>query len=45
MCGHYFCEECKSLRNFKNVWTRGIEAVKEVVGGKRSGCCVLLRAS
>jgi hypothetical protein len=42
MCGHYFCEDCKTLRSFKNVWNRGLEAVKELVGGKKDDCCWLV---
>jgi hypothetical protein len=33
-CGHHFCESCRSA------WfSRGLEWVKELVGGRRDGCC------
>lgn len=39
-CDHYFCEQCRG-----KYFERGFEAVKEMVGGKRPGCCLLLKAS
>lgn len=41
MCDHWFCGDCKT-RRFNNLWNRGVEAVKQVVGGKKPGCCGLL---
>lgn len=34
LCGHWFCEACR------DAWfARGLEWVKELVGGRRDGCC------
>ena len=33
-CDHWFCKPCR-----KRYFLRGIEFVKQLVGGKRSGCC------
>jgi len=39
-CDHYFCDDCRG-----KYFERGLEAIKQMVGGKRPGCCFVLRAS
>lgn len=34
LCGHYFDAKCRA-----RWWARGIEFVKQIVGGKYDGCC------
>lgn len=34
VCNHWFCKECKS-----KIFTRGIEAIKELLGGPTPNCC------
>jgi len=33
-CEHWFCQECR-----RKYWSRGIEAIKQLIGGKVPGCC------
>ena len=33
-CKHWFCEGCR-----KDYFHRGIEAIKELIGGPSPGCC------
>jgi hypothetical protein len=33
-CQHWFCAECR-----RKYWHRGIEAIKQLIGGKTPGCC------
>ena len=34
LCDHWFCEYCRG-----QYWSRGLEAVKQLVGGRTEGCC------
>jgi hypothetical protein len=34
LCKHWFCKACRG-----NFFGRGLEAVKQLVGGRRDGCC------
>ena len=33
-CGHWFCEGCRD-----RYFDRGLEAIKELIGGRRPNCC------
>lgn len=33
-CDHWFCEDCRGA-----YFSRGLAWLKELVGGKRAGCC------
>jgi hypothetical protein len=34
VCEHWFCEECR-----RRYWSRGLAAVRELVGGRTPNCC------
>lgn len=34
LCDHWFCNDCR-----KKYWSRGLAAVREMIGGKHPGCC------
>jgi len=34
LCDHWFCNDCRG-----KYWSRGLAAVKEMIGGKTPGCC------
>jgi hypothetical protein len=34
ICQHWFCGDCRT-----KYWHRGLEAVKQMIGGKKPGCC------
>lgn len=34
LCQHWFCADCR-----RRYWSRGLEAVREMVGGRQDGCC------
>lgn len=34
LCNHWFCSDCRG-----KFFHRGLEAIKQVVGGKVEGCC------
>jgi hypothetical protein len=36
-CRHYFCEDCRH-----RWFDRGLEFVKQLVGGRRKGCCGII---
>lgn len=34
LCKHWFCQACR-----RDYFHRGLEAVKELIGGTQPGCC------
>jgi hypothetical protein len=36
-CQHFFCEDCR-----RRYWARGLAAVKQMIGGRRKGCCGII---